>query len=272
VTPDAFPQPREFLKESEALYALLASRPESDLALVTQFKAWSIEDVIAHLHLFNHAADLSLRDPGKLGEFFAEMRRTREAGRTLTEATREWLAPLSGLALLERWRGDCDRIARGFESADPRARVPWAGPDMSARSSISARLMETWAHGQAAYDRLGVVRVDADRIRNIAVLGVNTFAWTFRNRGLEVPGPAPRVRLEAPSGVGWEWNTGVQSDLVAGKATEFCQVVAQTRALGDTSLRVEGPGARRWMSIAQCFAGPPEDPPKPGARHLVRPG
>ena len=38
---------------------------------------------------------------------------------------------------------------------------------MSARSSISARLMETWAHGQAVYDRLGVVRVDTDRIRNI---------------------------------------------------------------------------------------------------------
>jgi uncharacterized protein (TIGR03084 family) len=272
VPAEAFAQPREFLEESEALYSLLAPRPESDLALVTQFKAWSIEDVIAHLHLFNHAADLSLRDPDELREFFAQLRRIREGGRTLTEATREWLAPLSGRALLERWRRDCDGIARNFEGADPRARVPWGGPDMSARSSISARLMETWAHGQAAYDRLGVVRVDTDRIRNIAVLGVNTFAWTFRNRGLDLPGPAPRVTLAAPSGVAWEWNAEVESDLVAGSATEFCQVVAQTRALGDTALRVEGPSARRWMSIAQCFAGPPEDPPQPGKRHLVRPG
>jgi uncharacterized protein (TIGR03084 family) len=143
---------------------------------------------------------------------------------------------------------------------------------MSARSSISARLMETWAHGQAVYDRLGVVRVDAERIRNVAVLGVNTFAWTFRNRGLEVPGPAPRVRLEAPSGVWWEWNPQVGPDLVEGSATEFCQVVAQTRAWADTSLRVEGAVARRWMEIAQCFAGPPEDPPEPGTRHVVRNG
>ena len=43
---------------------------------------------------------------------------------------------------------------------------------------------------------------------------------------------------------------------------------AQTRALADTRLRVEGPVAREWMSIAQCFAGPPEDPPAPGSRCL----
>jgi uncharacterized protein (TIGR03084 family) len=92
-----------------------------------------------------------------------------------SEALHALLAPRER-ALLERWHGDCERIARSFGSADPRARVPWGGPDMSARSSISARLMETWAYGQAVYDRLGVVRVDSDRIRSIAVLGVKTFA------------------------------------------------------------------------------------------------
>ena len=51
-----------------------------------------------------------------------------------------------------------------------------------------------------------------------------------------------------------------------GSATEFCQVVTQTRALADTSLRVEGEVARRWMAIAQCFAGPVSDPPEPGTR------
>lgn len=266
----AFAQPREFLDESETLYALLAPRPESELALVTQFKAWSIEDVIAHLHLFNLAAATSLRDPDRLRAFFVELRRSREDGRTLREVTLAQLAPLRGRALLEQWRRDCGEVAREFERVDPRRRVPWGGPDMSARSSISARLMETWAHGQAVFDRLGAVRADADRIHNVAVLGVNTFAWTFRNRGLPVPEQAPRVRLEAPSGVSWEWNPDTLSDLVEGSATEFCQVVAQTRAWEDTSLHVVGEVARRWMSIAQCFAGPPEDPPAPGTRYLVR--
>ena len=30
--------------------------------------------------------------------------------------------------------------------------MKWFGPDMSVLSSISARLMETWAHDQAVYD------------------------------------------------------------------------------------------------------------------------
>ncbi len=130
--------------------------------------------------------------------------------------------------------------------------------------------METWAHGQEIYDLLGVERVDTDRIKNIAVLGVNTFGWTFVNRKLEVPSPVPRVRLTAPSGDIWEWNAEVEGELVEGQATEFCQVVTQVRALGDTSLRVEGEVARSWMEIAQCFAGAVGDPPKPGERHIVR--
>jgi uncharacterized protein (TIGR03084 family) len=268
---DSFPQPRDFLDESEALYAILAPRPESDLALATQFKAWTIEDVIAHLHLFNQAAAMSLGDPERLKTFFVELRRRRDGGRSLREVSFDLLAPLRGRALLEQWWQECRETARAFEDVDPRMRVPWGGPDMSARSSISARLMETWAHGQAVFDRLGLERVDSDRIRNVAVLGVNTFAWTFRNRGLDFPGPAPRIRLEAPSGALWEWNPESESGLVEGSATEFCQVVAQTRAWQDTRLRAEGEGARAWMAIAQCFAGPPEDPPMPGTRSLVRP-
>jgi hypothetical protein len=43
-------------------------------------------------------------------------------------------------------------------------------------------------------------------------------------------------------------------------------VVTQGRNVADTALQVRGPVAKRWMSIAQCFAGGPADPPKPGTR------
>jgi uncharacterized protein (TIGR03084 family) len=141
---------------------------------------------------------------------------------------------------------------------------------MSVRSSITARLMETWAHGQEVYDLLGVERVNTDRIRNIAVLGMNTFGWTFANRGLDVPQPVPHVRLTAPSGEIWEWNEQVAGDRVEGRAEEFCQVVTQVRNVADTSLAVVGDVAARWMSIAQCFAGPASDPPPPGTRFTLR--
>ena len=41
----------------------------------------------------------------------------------------------------------------------------------------------------------------------------------------------------------------------------------QVRNINDTSLKVTGNIAKKWMSIAQCFAGPPEDPPKVGTRY-----
>src|SRR5260370_23534741 len=129
-------------------------------------------------------------------------------------------------------------MADRFLVADPKKRVPWVGPTMSVRSSIAARLMETWAHGQAIYDLLGQTRIDTDRIKNVAVIGINTFGWTFTNRGLPVPGNRPDVRLTAPSGVIWEWTESREANLMEGSAVEFWQVVAQTPKNADTKLRV----------------------------------
>ena len=70
---------------------------------------------------------------------------------------------------------------------------------MSARSSITARQMETWAHGQEIFDCLGVVREEGDQIKNIVHLGVSTFAWTFLNRQLDLPKEVPYVSLILPS-------------------------------------------------------------------------
>ena len=56
-------QAHDFLKESKLLYELLLGRNESDLELITQFKNWSIQDVIGHLYLFNVAAIKTVDGP-----------------------------------------------------------------------------------------------------------------------------------------------------------------------------------------------------------------
>ncbi len=145
-------------------------------------------------------------------------------------------------------------------------RLKWGGPDMSARSCISARLMETWAHGQEIYDQLGVVRKNQDRIRNIVILGINTYGWTYAVREETAPEPKPYVNLTAPSGEEWTFNDPSADDLIEGAAEDFCQVVTQVRNIADTSLRVIGPNATDWMSKAQCFAGAAQPPPAPGTR------
>lgn len=261
----AFPEPGYFRDESEALHRLLGPMQDADFAQATLFKRWTIDDILRHLHFWNGAAAESLADPSEFAGFVTRLRAELQRS-SLREIENAALAPLRGRALLQAWQERCGELAERFAAADPKARLPWAGPAMSARSSISARLMETWAHAQAVYDLLGVERIDADRIQSVAHLGVNTFGWTFRNRGEEPPMRPPHVRLTAPSGVQWRWHEPDEENLVEGRATEFCQVVAQTRNIADTGLVVRGDAAARWMAIAQCFAGPPQTPPTRGTR------
>jgi uncharacterized protein (TIGR03084 family) len=263
-------QALDFRDESDGLFALLEPLDESDWTRQTQFKHWTSNDIVAHLHMGNYAADLSLRGGDEFAAFGRRLAELgRNAGRHL-DATHAWIGGISHRDLLLRYRDFYREMTGRFVAAEPRRRVKWFGPDMSVLSSISARLMETWAHGQAVYDLFGKTRVDTDRVKNIAIIGINTFNWTFATRGIEPPGILPNVRLTAPSGAQWDWPEAASDNLIEGSAVEFCQVVAQTRNIADTSLKVVGKTATAWMAIAQCFAGPPETPPPPGTRFHQR--
>jgi uncharacterized protein (TIGR03084 family) len=265
-----FQQPIDFRDESEALYRTLAELSDADFQRPTQFKAWTINDVVSHLHVWNWAADLALADPERFVEFRNQLLGEIANGRRIREAESNWLDGAKNRDRLEQWRALYLAMTERFAAADPKRRVAWAGPDMSVRSSISARLMETWAHSQEVYDTLGRACVHTDRIKNIADLGVRTFGWAYVNRGRAVPTDVPYVRLTAPSGAIWEWNEPGAANRVEGDAVDFCKVVTQTRNVADTALRVSGPVADDWMTIVQCFAGPPEDPPAPGTRFARR--
>lgn len=257
---------KDFRDESEALFRLLDGRDEGEFERATLFKNWTVNDVICHLHAWNRAADMSLSAPEAFGHYRDQVVAHIASGRPLREFDNTVVAGLRGQKLIETWRTFYTEMSERFASVDPKLRLQWVGPGMSARSSITARLMETWAHAQEVYDVLGVRRVDTDRIRNVVQLGVNTFGWTFANRGLEVPADPPYLRLTAPSGAIWEWNEPSETNRIEGQASEFCQVVTQVRNIADTSLRVTGETATRWMAIGQCFAGPPVDPPAKGVR------
>ena len=252
----------DFRDESDALYQLIEPISSVDFNRRTQFYNWTINDVLGHLHMWNYAADLSLND----NEAFQKLLIEELSCGSLSNLEKKWLNGLKNKELLQEWHRFYLEMTKRFEVADPKMRVKWVGPDMSVLSSITARLMETWAHGQAIYDLLGVARENKDRIKNIAVLGINTFGWTFINRDMGVPEIKPYVKLTAPSGEIWEWNDPSENNMVEGAAAEFCQVVTQVRNIGDTSLNIVGEAAKLWMSIAQCFAGPPENPPRPGSR------
>lgn len=257
---------RDLRDEGAELKQLLLTLSNDDWSRASPFKRWSPEDVIGHLMVGDWFNTLAISDPDRFDEVMAARTAARAAGAQTSGLEYLDEAVGSGAELVPQWYERFCRLCDIFHAADAKARMKWVGPDMSIRSAATARLMETWAHGQDIYDMLRVERQASDRIRHIAVLGMNTFAWTFINRGLEPPKPIPCVELQAPSGATWSWNESENDNRISGSALDFCHVVTQGRNIEDTALRVSGPIATRWMSIAQCFAGPPEDPPVPGLR------
>lgn len=266
-------QAQDFLDESEAIYALVKDLSDEEMEQETGFKSWTINAILRHLHIWNMAAYWSLTEPEKFHGFFKEamtgMKESAKKGQTsMRFFEADYLDNLSGAGLVKTWRDFYQKMAPEFGAADPAMRVEWAGPSMSVRSSITARLMENWSHAQAIYDVLGLKRENADRIRNIVMIGLNTYGWTFKVNGEEAPQPVPYLKLTAPSGAVWDYGDESTEERIEGQAEEFCQVVTQTRNIADTDLQVTGPNATRWMAIAQCFAGGAEKPPAPGMRSI----
>ena len=249
--------------EGEELYQFLRTLDEDDWSRATAFKSWTINDVVAHLYFGDYLGVTSHKDGEAFQRFMTEV---QSSGLTLAAFTRQWLNSLSGLEMLEQWHQQFLEMCELFAASDPRLRLTWAGPDMGIQMFATARLMETWAHSWAIYDLLGVPRKQNDRIKHIATIGVKTYQWTFVNRELTPPGPAPHISLQAPSGTCWQWNTQQDNNFISGDAVEFCQVVTQVRNIADTDLKLAGKPAEQWMALAQCFAGPAEEPPVKGLR------
>lgn len=255
----------DLLAEDDALAALCAGLSAEQWRQPTAFKAWTPWDVVAHLCLLDGAALAATRGAAAFEPVATALRARRAAGDSLCAIARADLGDLDGPALLVRWRAVYSGLCAALSELDARDRLPWFGPAMSARSFATARLMESWAHGQAVWDLLLRVRPATARLQHIAHLGVNTYGWSFSNRGLAVPQPAPHVALTAPDGSAWTWQAPSDSDCVRGPAEDFCLVVAQCRHVGDTRLLHKGT-ATAWLQIAQCFAGAPVDGPAPGER------
>ena len=188
-------QAADLLEEGEELRQLLTSLSEDDWQAPTPFKNWTVNNVVQHLHGADRMAVLALTDADAF-----------EAAKSQPAQVRATMSPnQEGAELFEVWWSFFNQMVEQLGQSDPKRRVPWFGPDMGVMMFTTARQMETWAHAHDIYDLKRLPRTHGDRIKNIAVIGVRTYGWTFANRGMEPPGPAPHVRLTAPSGAVWTW-------------------------------------------------------------------
>jgi uncharacterized protein (TIGR03084 family) len=252
--------------EYRALGALCATLAPEAWNRRSAFHGWTPWDEIAHLCYFDETALQSVRDPARFAIDATRLGDRVARGEQISAIARDAYGHLDGAALLTHWRATHERLVGALAPLDPKARLAWYGPPMSARSFATARLMETWAHGQDVWDVLRRRRPATPRLRHIAHLGVTTMGWAFANRGLAVPAVAPRVQLDAPDGTVWAWGDEASGHRVSGSAEDFCLLVTQRRHVDDTALRYTDGPAAEWLHIAQCFAGPPADGPQPGER------
>src|SRR4051812_23199397 len=246
--------------ETDALASLLRPLDAAGWDTPTPAAPWTVRDQITHLAYFDEAVVVAATDPDRFRAERSEALDVDDFTQRIAEQHRSDPGPSVLAWLLDSRQAMID----AFAALDPSARVPWYGPDMSLASSLTARIMETWAHGQDVYDALATPHPQTSALRQVAHIGVRTFPNSYLARGLEVPQVEVRVELAAPDGAPWAWGPEGAADVVRGPALDFCLVATQRRHVDDTALVIEGPVATQWMSIAQTFAGPPGVGRQPG--------
>jgi uncharacterized protein (TIGR03084 family) len=134
----------------------------------------------------------------------------------------------------------------------PDARVPW-GIGMRTPSLVTARLMETWAHGLDVRAALGVAARDSDRLAHIAWLATRALPYAYSVAGRTPPDEPLRVELTLASGALWTSGPGDAAARISGSAGEYCRVFVHRLSPADTNLVIEGDAARTAIAVARAF-------------------
>ncbi|MGV0735064.1 TIGR03084 family metal-binding protein [Mycobacterium syngnathidarum] len=244
----------DLVAEQQSLAEVVRGLSAEEWAAPTPAQGWAVRDQIYHLGMFDELSALAITNPEA---FTGERTRILELGLADRPRRHQHAEQLAGPRLFDWWTEHNHSMVEGLRGVDGSTRIEWFGPQMSANSFGTARLMELWAHGQDVVDALGIRREHTDRVRHVVHLGVITRKWSFVNRKETPPQGEVRVELVSPSGETWFWGPADASDRIDGKAVDFALVVTQRANVVETELTVEGDVAQSWMAVAQCFAGPP---------------
>ncbi len=239
--------------ESAVLFDVLGRLDPSDWNIATGCVPWTVGDQISHLAWNDDATVRALTTPDA---FVATRPTTAEGIQAMVDAVIVDYHAMDGAALLDWFRSARAAMLEAFRDTEPKARMPWYGPDMSVTSKLTARFMETWAHGWDVIDALHRPYHPTDRLRHVVFLGLQALPNAFTTHGRPVPEETVRVDVALPGGTHLVIGPTDTKNVVKGSGYELALVVTQRRSVDDTSLRATGAVAEEWLSIAQAFAGP----------------
>jgi uncharacterized protein (TIGR03084 family) len=247
--------------ETQLIDDVVADLPASEWARQTLAEGWTIAHQIYHLAWTDRKSLVAAVHPE---DFPAEVEKALSAGEDFIDQAAHEGAEKPPAELLAEWRAGRAELAAAFAAVPDGQRLPWYGPPMSAASMATARMMETWAHGQDIIDALGLVREPTARLWHIARFGTRTRDFAFKLHALAPPVDEFRVELTSPDGSTWVFGPEDAEQRVLGSALDFCLLVTQRRHPEDTDLVAVGEGPQEWLGIAQAFAGPAGSGRKPG--------
>jgi uncharacterized protein (TIGR03084 family) len=247
--------------ESRTIDDVVADLPASGWARETPAEGWTIAHQIAHLAWTDEKALIAAAHPER---WQAEVESLLTAGEAYVDDGAADGAERPPREILERWRAGRAELAAALAAVPDGQKLPWYGPPMSAASMATARLMETWAHGQDIHDALGLTREPTARLWHIARFGTRTRDFAYKVNSLAPPVEEFRVELTAPDGSAWAFGPEDAEQKLTGSAVGFCLVVTRRRHPADTDLVAQGADVEEWLTVAQAFAGPPGEGRKPG--------
>jgi uncharacterized protein (TIGR03084 family) len=236
--------------EQRALVDVLRSVSGDIWFSPTPAKGWDVRDTVAHLADTDEiAVDTCTGGRRPLNDFAQTL--------SSAEDVTLWGVLLgrrrSGAEVLAWWEKAQAAERAVLASLDASARVPW-GLGMRVSSFITARLMETWAHGLDVRSTLGAEVPDTPRLRSVAWLAIRALPYAFGVAGVEAPGRPIRFELSGPDGGVWTFGPPDVPDVIRGDAGEFCRVFVQRLARADAStLIAEGDTADAALDVARAY-------------------
>lgn len=242
--------------EQAGLDAVLDRLEPEDWHRPSSAAGWDVLDVVSHLCFFEEAAVLALTDPDGFDRHRSGLLASLgRSGRPDVAEARSGTPPAT---LRDRWlRARAEFAPAVASAAASGVRVPWYGPAMSPASFTTARLMEAFAHGTDIRDGVGAAIPVTPRLRHVCHLAYSARRFCFAAHGVDDPGTPIRMEATGPGAPVWAWGPEDAPERIRGPALDIALVWTQRRHPDRTAVVADGPTARRWVAIAQAFAGPP---------------
>lgn len=244
---------RDLDAESAELDTTVSGLDAAGWATETPAQGWTVSHQIAHLAWTDGVALLAATDALA---FTKMLEQAGESVLTHVDDTAAEGARKPPEELLDGWRAGRQKLRDALLAVPAEQKLPWFGPPMSAPSMATARIMETWAHGQDVADALGVRRTPTSRLRHVVHIAVRARDFAYFVNGLQPPAEQFRVELTS-AGERWTWGPEDAAQRVTGLALDFCLLATQRRHRDDCDVQAVGADADQWLGIAQAFAGPP---------------